>query len=506
MIATGGPSLTTVVWFRRDLRVHDHPALMDAANRGAVAPLFVLDPAILHGRFASPNRTWFLLDAIDSLAMDLSARGARLTVRVGRPVDVVPAFARDVGASMVAVSRDYTPFGTRRDAAVADSLQRDGVDFVVKPGLLVHEPEMMLTGEGRPSQVFTPFLRRWMAADLRDVLPAPARLRSAADPGWPTLPFPNGVRGLDVVAGLGLEGPTADPEEMPRSGEDAARHRLVGWLAAGPDGGPATYAERRDRLDDPGGTSRLGPDLRFGLLSPVEVVTRALSADGGSVGSRRFVSELAWRDFYAHILFNGPDLARTPFQRRYADVSWPGGSLGDTRTSPTGAGPAEAWRAGRTGFPIVDAGMRQLTATGFMHNRARMIVASFLAKDLLIDWRLGEAHFMRHLLDGDPASNLGGWQWAASVGTDAQPYFRVFNPVTQAGRFDPDGVFVRHWVPELRRVPKTRIHAPWTMTLEEQEQAGCRIGMDYPAPIVDHAEARLRAIAWFRGQGSGSSD
>jgi deoxyribodipyrimidine photo-lyase len=308
-----------------------------------------------------------------------------------------------------------------------------------------------------------------------------------------------------VVARLGLEGPTADPEELPRAGEAAARQRLEAWLAAAPAGGPTTYAERRDRLDDPGSTSRLGPDLRFGLLSPVEVVTRALSADGGSRGSRRFVSELAWRDFYAHILFHGPEMARAPFQRRYAGVSWPGGSLGDTRTSPTAAGPAEAWRTGRTGFPIVDAGMRQLAATGFMHNRARMIVASFLAKDLLIDWRVGEAHFMRHLLDGDPASDLGGWQWAASVGTDAQPYFRVFNPVTQAQRFDPDGVFVRHWVPELRRVPVTRIHAPWTMTLDEQAQAGCRIGMDYPAPIVDHAEARLRAIAWFRGQGSGSS-
>ena len=505
MVATGRASLTTVVWFRRDLRVHDHPALIDAASRGAVAPLYVLDPAILDGRFASPNRTWFLLDAIDSLATGLAARGAWLTVRVGRPVDVVPAFARDVGASTVAVSRDYTPFGTRRDGAVADSLQRDGVDFVVKPGLLVHEPEMMLTGEGRPSRVFTPFLRRWMAAELRDVLPAPARLRASADPGGPTLPLPNGVRGLDVVARLGLEGPTADPEELPRAGEAAARQRLEAWIAAGPAGGPTAYAERRDRLHDPGGTSRLGPDLRFGLLSPAEVVTRALSADGGSRGSRRFVSELAWRDFYAHTLFHGPEMARAPFQRRYAGVAWPGGSLGDTRTSPTAAGPAEAWRTGRTGFPIVDAGMRQLAATGYMHNRARMIVASFLAKDLLIDWRVGEAHFMRHLLDGDPASDLGGWQWAASVGTDAQPYFRVFNPVTQAQRFDPDGVFVRNWVPELRRVPVTRIHAPWTMTLDEQAQAGCRIGLDYPAPLVDHAEARLRAIAWFRGQGSGSS-
>jgi deoxyribodipyrimidine photo-lyase len=496
------PSPTTVVWFRRDLRVHDHPALTAAAIHGAVAPLFVLDPAILRGRFASPNRTWFLLGAIDSLGSALAARGARLSIRVGRPVDVVLAFARDVAASRVALSRDYTPFGRRRDAAVARALQRDGVEVVAEPGLLVHEPESMLTDAGRPSRVFTPFLRRWMAADPRDVLPAPRYLRPSIDPGGPTLPFASGDIGdLDVVARLGTEPPTADSAALPRTGEEAARDRLDAWLAAGPHGGPAGYASRRDRLDDAGGTSRLGPDLRFGLLSPIEIVTRVLSADGASVGSRRFVSELAWRDFYAHVLFHDPDLAHSPFQRRFASVAWPGGSLGDPPTDPIGAGAADAWRAGRTGFPIVDAGMRQLLATGYLHNRARMIVASFLSKDLLIDWRVGEAHFMRHLLDGDPASNLGGWQWAASVGTDAQPYFRVFNPVTQAERFDPDGDYVRRWVPELRRVPLARLQAPWTMTSDEQIRADCRIGTDYPAPTVDHAAARVRAIAWFRDHG-----
>ena len=499
-------SSPTVVWFRRDLRVHDHPALMDAAARGPIAPLFVLDPAILTGRFASPNRTSFLLDAIDSLASALAERGARLSVRVGRPGDVVPAFAREVSASMVVVSRDYTPFGRRRDAAVAGVLEADGVDFVVHPGLLATEPEATVTREGRPSRMFTPFLRRWMAAERRGFLPAPVRLLVPTDSVGPALPSRHGgVRGLDSVAALGLEGPTADPHHLPSSGEDAARRRLEAWLAAGPDGGPTAYARRRNRLDDVGGTSRLGPDLRFGLLSPSEVVARALSTDGGSVGSHRFVSELAWRDFYAHILFHDPDLARAPFQRRYADVPWPGGGLGEPLTSPTSAGPAQAWRAGQTGYPIVDAGMRQLMASGYMHNRARMVVASFLTKDLLVDWRVGEAHFMRHLLDGDPASNLGGWQWAASVGTDAQPYFRVFNPVTQARRFDPEGGYVRRWVPELLRVPTARIHEPWTMTPDQQSQADCRIGTDYPHHIVDHAEARLRAIAWFAGQRSASS-
>jgi deoxyribodipyrimidine photo-lyase len=470
----------TVVWFRRDLRLHDHPALTDALRDGGpVAPLFVLDPALLHGRFASPNRTWYLLEAIRGLGEALEARGNGLAVRVGRPVEVVPAFAREVGAAAVVVSRDYAPYGRQRDREVADALGRDGIAFRAKRGLLVHEPEDLPGTDGGSPRLFSPFLRRWERLPIRALLPAPDEIPAVAA----SLRAPTGLTDL----ALDLPGPTADPALLPEPGEAAARARLDAWLGAGPEHGPAAYHRTRDRLDDNAATSRLSPDLRLGLLSPVEVVTRALAVDGGAEGSRRFTSELAWRDFYAHVLWHEPRVAREPFVERFAGVVPPG----------SGEASIEAWRTGRTGYPIVDAPMRQLAASGFLPNRARMIVASFLTKDLLADWRVGEAHFMRHLLDGDPASNLGGWQWAASVGTDAQPYIRVFNPVTQGERFDPEGAYVRRWLPELARVPTPLVHAPWRMTSEEQARARCRIGLEYPAPIVDHAEARRRAIEWF---------
>jgi len=467
-----------VVWFRRDLRLHDHPALTEALRQGApVAPLFVIDPRLLTGRFASPNRRWFMASALEVLATELARRGSRLTVRAGNPAEIVPAFAREVGATSVAVSRDYTPFGRARDRAVAEALAASDIGFHAKRGLLVHEPEEILTAEGTAYRVFTPFLRAWQRREPRAVVSAPGAI--------PTIDLPADV---DGVATLRSVAPTADPAAMPAPGEHAARERLDLWLAAGPSHGPTVYARTRDRLADPRATSRLSQDLRFGLLSPVEVVHRTLEVAGDEEGARRFLSELAWRDFYAHGLWHEPRIAREPFLTRYGDLAWPGGDA-----------EADVWRAGRTGYPIVDAAMRQLAATGFMPNRARMVTASFLAKDLLVDWRIGEAHFMQHLTDGDPASNLGGWQWAASVGTDAQPYVRVFNPITQGERFDPDGEYVRHWIPELSHVPRATIHKPWTMTGAEQHAAGCRIGVDYPAPIVDHAEARLRAIALFEG-------
>jgi deoxyribodipyrimidine photo-lyase len=471
-----------VVWFRRDLRIHDHPALAATVRAGSpIAPLFVLDPAILHGRFASSNRTWFMLGAIRSLAEALETRGSRLTVHVGRPEDVVPAFAARVGATEVLVSRDYTPFGRARDRVVADRLAALDIAFRARAGVLIQEPEQVLTADGRPYTQFAPFHRRWDARSFRPMEPAPSAIPTApavlaavSDP-------------IPTAADLGVPPPTADPAFLPMPGEPAARARLDAWLDQGPMAGVAAYAATRDHLFDPEGTSRLGPDLRLGLLSPVEVALRARATDPGAVGPERFVSELAWRDFYAHGLWHEPRLAREPHASRLADLDWPGGDAG-----------LDAWRTGRTGYPIVDAPMRQLVATGSMPNRARMIVASFLTKDLLVDWREGESFFMTHLVDGDPASNLGGWQWAASVGADAQPWFRVFNPVTQGERFDPDGVYVRRWLPELARVPTARIHAPWTMSTAEETTAGCRIGPDYPAPIVDHAEARARALAWFR--------
>jgi deoxyribodipyrimidine photo-lyase len=264
--------------------------------------------------------------------------------------------------------------------------------------------------------------------------------------------------------------------EMITAGENAARQRMNDWTEGS---NIDTYNAQRDRMDL-SSTSRLSQDLRWGLISPNELVERA---EGASAGRASFVSEVCWREFYFHVLWHNPRVTKESFQKQFASLQW-----NDDREL------LAAWEAGRTGYPVVDAAMRQLITTGWMHNRARMIVASFLTKDLLIDWRHGERFFMRHLVDGDLASNNGGWQWAASTGTDPQPYFRIFNPMTQGSKFDPDGEFVRRWLPALADVPTKFIHEPWNMPLEVQQAIGCVIGRDYPAPIVDHAEARQQAL------------
>lgn len=455
---------TAIVWFRRDLRLHDHPALTAALqDADRIVPLFVLDNALLEGRFASPNRTAFMLECLRSLDVDLRARGGRLVWRRGRPQNVVPVAAEEFGATDVFVSRDYSPYSRRRDAAIATQLRLSGVAFHGRTGVLVHEPESVLTTAGSPYGVFTPFRRTWEERERRPVLPAPDHV--SMPPGLTGAAIPN-------LTELGVDSPKA--AEMLLGGEDAARHRLDDWLA-----GIDAYGEERDRMDLDG-TSRLSQDLRWGLLSPNEVVERC---KGPSVGRSAFVSEICWRDFYYHVLHHNPRVARESYQRQYANLRW-------NDDAPA----LSAWQEGRTGYPIVDAAMRQLVSTGWMHNRARMIVASFLTKDLLLDWREGERFFMRHLVDGDLASNNGGWQWAASTGTDPQPYFRIFNPVLQGQRFDPEGAFVRRWLPELKDVPTKYIHVPWSMPMDVQASAGCTIGRDYPTPVIDHAVARRRAL------------
>jgi deoxyribodipyrimidine photo-lyase len=464
-----------IVWFRRDLRLHDHPALAAAvARHPTVVPLYVLDDALLEGRWPSPNRRWYLLGALRDLDASLRARGGRLVVRRGRPADIVPALAASLGAEDVYVSRDHAPYGRARDRTVADRLAGVGGTLHARPGTYVHEPDAVLTRDGRPFTVFSPFRRAWEARAVRDPLPAPDRIAlpamltdgTALDPGS----IPDG-------ASIGAV-PTADPALLPAPGETAARRRMDAWIemgAAGIDG----YADRRDRLDRDG-TSHLSADLRWGTLSATELLVRA---SGSGRGASAFRAELCWREFYGQVLWHRPAVRTTPFDPRMAAMPW--------RDDESGVA---AWIAGRTGVPVVDAAMRQLVAAGWMPNRARMIVASFLTKDLLVDWRVGERHFMEHLIDGDLASNNGGWQWTASTGTDAQPWFRVFNPVTQGRRFDPNGDYVRRWVPELRPVPDELVHEPWRMSTAQQQMAGCRIGRDYPAPIVDHAAARVRAL------------
>ncbi len=458
-----------VLWLRRDLRIHDHPALVTALESApAVVPVFVLDPRLLDGPGASANRTWFLLGALRALAQDLDARGAPLVIRTGRPEDVIPAVAAEAHAGDVFASRDVSPFARRRDAAVADALAAAGRRLRLGPGLLVAEPEEVHTTDGRPITVFGPFARRWAAVPRRTLLGAPSAIPS----------LPRGTLTTDRLP-VGPQ-PTADPALLPIPGEAAARERLVAWAASA---ALPCYADGRNRLDADG-TSRLSADLKFGTLSPLEVL---LAAEGPGDGRRVFASELCWREFYAHVLWHFPHVVRGAYRPAYDAVPW--------ADDPAGLA---AWQAGRTGYPVVDAGMRQLAGSGWMHNRARMIAASFLAKDLLIDWRRGEAHFMAQLVDGDVAANNGGWQWTAGTGTDAAPYFRVFNPVAQGRRFDPDGAYVRRWVAELSSVPDAYLHEPWTMPPHVQAAAGCVIGRDYPAPLVDHAEARRRALAAYR--------
>jgi deoxyribodipyrimidine photo-lyase len=464
---TSAPHGTALLWLRRDLRLHDHPALAAALEAAeAVVPVYVLDERLLAGPRASANRTWLLLESLRALAADLAARGSPLVVRTGRPEAVVPTLAAEAGADEVYASRDVSPFARRRDRAVADALAAAGRRLHLRRGLLVAEPEEVRGADGGPVLVFTPFFRRWAAVERREVLPVPGaipgpRVPVRSDPIPPAPP------------------PTADRALLPLPGEAAARERLGRWLASA---ALPAYAEGRNRLDAEG-TSRLSADLKLGTLSPLEVL---LAAEGPGDGRRIFVSELAWREFYAHVLWHFPHVVGRAFRPAYDAVPWIDDPVG-----------LAAWHAGRTGYPVVDAAMRQLAGSGWMHNRARMIAASFLTKDLLVDWRSGEAHFMRHLVDGDVASNNGGWQWTAGTGTDAAPYFRVFNPVSQGRKFDPAGAYVRRWVPELARVPDAYVHEPWTMPPDVQAAAGCVIGRDYPAPIVDHAAARERALAAY---------
>jgi deoxyribodipyrimidine photo-lyase len=466
---------TAIVWFRRDLRVADLPALAHACREHeCVAPLFVFDPRLLTGRFRSPGRTAWLLDCLAALDAELRARGAQLVVRHGRPETEVRRAAREAGAATVHVSDDVTGFARERDARVEAALGRDGVALRRHPGLYVADLPRITTAQGGPYRVFTPFLRAWRAQERRTPEPAPRTIAMA----------PIAAGALPTLRELGFQAGAPDLQERPAPGPAAARKAAERWLRSA---ALERYGERRDVLAEP--TSRLSAYLRFGCLSP-----RWLEQQVAARGHQRFRDQLAWRDFLAAVQLHFPETARMEFDERYRALEW-----------DRDPGLLRAWREGATGFPVVDAAMRQLAATGWMHNRARMIVGSFLTKDLQQDWREGERHFMAHLLDGDVASNNGGWQWIASTGTDPAPYFRrLFNPVAQQRRFDPDGRYVRRWCPELAGVPDARLAEPWTMSDAEQEAARCRIGRDYPAPVVDHATARLRAIERYRAAGQTS--
>ena len=463
--------MTSIWWIRRDLRLSDNQALHAAlAHSRYVLPVFVLDPGLWHSGYTGDKRNAFLLGGLRALDADLRARGSRLIVRHGRPVDELTHLCDETGATAVFAEADVSPYGRRRDARVAAH-----VPLHLVGGLTVRPLEAVRKADGGVYTVYTPYNRAWRdlpLPDARELLPAPDRI-----------PLPPDIDHARLYRQILPDTPVL-PSSVPfPPGEAEAQRRLQDFVAER----IYTYTTGRDWMAR-AGTSGLSPYLRFGMLSARQAAVAALMArEGAQPGPKTWLDELIWREFYMSILVNFPNVRRESFRANLRHVAWDN----DPDTFA-------AWQAGRTGYPIVDAGMRQLLATGWMHNRARMIVASFLTKHLLIDWRWGERHFMQYLIDGDPASNSGGWQWTAGTGTDAAPYFRIFNPVLQGEKYDPHGEYVRRWVPELERVPNAYLHKPWTMPADVQRKAGCVIGADYPAPIVEHAWARQRALAVYK--------
>ena len=467
--------MRVIHWFRSDLRITDNTALSEACRRAdALAPVFVLDDAQLERHREASPRLRFLHACLDDLALALEAAGSRLVVLEGTPHHCIPALARACRATLVTWNRDYGPYAKERDGRVRAALARDGVEARTFKDRVVFEANEVRTLQGRAYTIYTPYRRAWwrrFQARPPGAVPAPRVPPCIPEAAAGASPRPRGRR------------VRADVTDIPRGGAIPARERLDAFL------GDAAHRYHVDR-DFPAlaGTSRLSPYLRFGAIS-VRVCLRAglaLAASDPraeeSVGA--WIDELVWREFYHAVLDAYPRVLEGAFREDYDALEW-----------DEDPGRLQAWQAGMTGYPIVDAGMRELAATGWMHNRARMIVASFLAKDLHIDWREGERWFMRSLVDGDPASNNGGWQWAASTGTDAQPYFRIFNPTSQGERFDPDGAYVRRWVPELEGLAGKTIHRPWA----------ARPGSHtYTAPIVSHARERRISLARFRAVRSGS--
>jgi deoxyribodipyrimidine photo-lyase len=462
------------MWFRRDLRIADNAALAEAIRQGEVIPAFVIDPVLLQSDRVGPKRVAWLAANLRALDRSLRARGSQLVVRRGEAAAELMQLARETQATNVFFNLDLTPYARRRDQRVALELEQNGLTVESFDDLTVHHPEEMVTLTGRPYQVFTAFKRAWLA------LPKPAADEAKALPEQMPLPLPASSLAIEFDGDI----------DLPEAGEAAALDRLNDFLEETIYG----YGTGRNLLDRKA-TSFLSPYLRFGTLSIRQAYWGAKAAidlaagQETKAGAEAWLSELIWREFYMALLYHFPQTLAQPLREQFAGFEW----LDDGDAF-------RAWCEGRTGYPVVDAALRMLNATGWMHNRARMIVASFLTKDLLIDWRKGEQYFMQQLIDGDSAPNAGGWQWAAGVGADAQPFFRVFNPTLQGQRFDPDGVFVKAWLPELGQVPIEFVHEPWKLSSADQRKYGVVVGRDYPAPIVDHSFARDRALQHYRNQ------
>lgn len=468
--------MTTVIWWiRRDLRLRDNLALhtsLESASK--VIPIFIMDPKILQSSNTSKSRLSFLIGGLKQLHENLSSRGSRLIIKKGNPSSVLRDIFQESGATEIFAEADYSPYAQKRDKEVSANLPLSLVG-----GSSFSHPDAVLKADGTPYTVFTPYMRSWKSiyhptvASLKSV---PERIQTPKEIISDPLPDTFEQSSMQISF---TPGEAAANEQLKQftSGEKAPVH---------------LYAEYRNRMDLEG-TSQLSPYLHFGMLSAKAAIITAYEAlsqleDAQSRKSvETWLNELIWREFYIAILYHFPYVLNQSFRPDYRDIHWQN-NLYDFK----------AWCQGNTGYPVVDAGMRQLAKTGWMHNRARMITASFLVKDLLIDWRWGEQWFMQNLVDGDLAANNGGWQWTAGTGTDAAPYFRIFNPTLQGKKYDPEGSYIRRWIPELADVPQKYIHTPWEMPEIVQRDNGCIIGKDYPSPIVDHNFARQRTLEAFK--------
>jgi deoxyribodipyrimidine photo-lyase len=497
-----------LVWLRRDLRVDDHAALhhaLAACRRVHVA--FVYDTDILD---ALPSRTdrrvELIRDALREVDDALRAMGGGLIVVHDRATDAIPALAARLGAAAVFAARDHEPSAIRRDALVEARLRADGRALRLFKDQVVFEADEVLSGAGRPFSVYTPYRNAWLrrlaqsgsdgapgtplapwpvrAIAAGRFVPPPGELPAMRDRGASAAPIGRGpVAGVPSLEAIGFTPTDLATLALPTGASGAAR-LLEAFLER--------IGRYRDARDHPAlkGPSYLSAHLRFGTVSIRTLAREAVRIErtdpGAAQGARTWLGELVWRDFYFQVLHHHPRVETLSFRPEYDAIRWVDGPRGDALF--------EAWAQGRTGYPLVDAAIAQLRASGYMHNRLRMVTASFLCKDLGVDWRRGERLFADLLNDFDLAANNGGWQWAASSGTDAQPWFRIFNPVTQSRRFDPKGAFIRRYLPALAGLDDDAIHAPWLAPPEVQARAGCVVGRDYPPPIVDHAEARLRTL------------
>jgi deoxyribodipyrimidine photo-lyase len=463
---------TAIWWIRRDLRLTDNEALTAALNQAEqVVPVFIFDPAILNSPNTGEKRLSFLIAGLHQLDLDLKKRGSYLMVREGNPHTELAKLMLETNAEAIFAEEDFTPFALGRDEAIADELP-----LTLLPGVTIYHPDTIYKKDGTPYTVFTPFSKQWQERPFpqpASVLPAPETITTPAN--LPTMQLSKAL-------------PTAVPF-IP--GEAEAQRRLSQFIDD-EDAPIYHYAEGRNMVDIQG-TSQLSPYFRFGMISARQAVVAARAAfraapnEAARNGAQVWLNELIWREFYIHILYHFPHVMKGNFRPEYDAIPW----RNDKKQF-------QAWQNGQTGFPIIDAAMRQLHTIGWMHNRARMIVASFLVKDLLIDWRLGERHFMQHLVDGDHAANNGGWQWTAGTGTDAAPYFRIFNPTTQSQKFDPSGRYIRHWLPELAKVPDAFIHEPATMPPQAAQRISFQLGRDYPAPIINRKLTRPLTLAAYK--------